>query len=208
MRFMNVLTVAGLVLVAGRAAQALPQSITLTHPDPSIGSYAKLDISRVEYSPGLWRWTYVLDNLKDASPNNPSDPYDVIPIHHFAVGINMAAFSDDWQDHIIKVYDTDHDLNQAGLEGKPGELKSEKILWDWDASGTGDDFVAGKMTFVFDTDLDFITQASHLAGDGLGDGTNTGATPAPTPEPATMALLGMGGAGMLAKLRRRRRQDA
>lgn len=197
MRIMNVMAVAGLMMVAGRAAQA---DIQIDVDSPTV----------IGLGGGLFEWNYdvYVATNEFIKTGNYFTIYDFggfqtgtqnvvggwAPTFSLSGGdvVGAAPFNDDPNVHNLT-------WSYTGSKIAPGSfLGTFKATSNEDTEQIGE--YAGQGS---------VYSPTHPIRHGRPD-PNLGETlvPAHAPEPCTMALLGFGGAGMLAKLRRRRRQEA
>jgi hypothetical protein len=216
MRFMNVLAVAGLALVGAQSAHA-DYSIDTFDDSPNYSVFGggsdtrsantisgdrKVDVTQAgdgdvetKVGTGKFRFSSDFDTTGTALITwDIPEPVDLTQggAH---TGIRLTGFADLGGSLTMTIFTDSGDA--SALFALPLAQQSLFKPFNQFLPGGADFTQVNKITLFFDA-----SATPNVDGVVLGDLRATNA-----PEPGTMALLGLGGAGMLAKLRRRRRND-
>jgi hypothetical protein len=205
MRFVNVLAVAGLMAIAGRAARADIQ----IPGDPTV----------MPLGGGLFEYqydVYVATNERIETGNY----FTIFDFAEFELGSQSVTVTPStggtWTPSYSLTGAPPHTL-PVGAQPGYDSAALYNLTWTY----AGGDVTPGSYLGLFTA----VSRESKMtSGEYSGVGTkhapgsqldgnddpnlDTTIVPGHAPEPGTMALLGLGGAGMVAKLRRRRRTDA
>lgn len=217
---MNVLAVAGLALFGAQAAHAdviidafddVP-SYAVTHGNTdsrsgvnTISGERTLKVERtagsgdVEGKVGGGEFSYSADSGTKGKALLTWDPLGDIDLTESGVnlGIQLTGFLEAGQLK-MEIFSASGSSSAVFGVGNDGDSYTTVFMPFTSFTGSADFTAANKLTLLFNT-----TQFSNKDGAVLGDLRATN-----VPEPGTMTLLGLGGAGLVAKLRRRRRQEA